>query len=313
MKRALVVYNPVAGARAGEAVATAAANRLRARGCDVRLVATRDRGGALDVVREELDSEPDLLVVAGGDGTLREAIEGLGCERERVVLAVLPLGNANVVARELGIPLAPEAAIDLLERGRPTSVDLGVARAEGFRTLFLAVVGVGFDARVVERIDRLRRTPLGARWYRGWADSAYFVCGLLASLRRPRPHLSVVVDGEPLPERYCGLHLSNGATYAKGMSVTPGADIASRRIHYQARKRRGLVALLWHLLAAALRRPVPRWISRSGAGRAFRVESSRAVELQIDGDYRGLVRAFEVEVRPEAARILAPPGPESPH
>jgi diacylglycerol kinase (ATP) len=304
--RAAVIFNPVAGARRGYRVAAAAVDHQRERGWRADAFSTSGPGGAEDLARE-FAADVDLLVVAGGDGSLREAIQGLGEARTRVVLGFVPIGNANVVARELAIPRDERAAIQLLSEGVPTLVDLGRMRLSGedeFES-FLAVVGVGWDARTVATVDRIRHSTFGSRWYSAWADSAYLASGLLA-LAMPSPRLRVVADGHELGSEYFGVHLCNFRTYAKGMAMTPGASFRSGRIHFQARKRSAPPAVAWHFAAAALGVHSPRWLSDYGDGLEFAVESENEFSVQIDGDFRGMCTGLEVRILPEALRILAP-------
>jgi diacylglycerol kinase (ATP) len=301
-----VIYNPVAGAGVGAEASAAVEALLGRAGWGVRSIATRDRGGAAGIAREAA-RDVELLVVAGGDGTLREVIEGLGEEGERPTLGFVPTGNANIAARELGIPLEPREAMRILTDGKPVSIDLGVARWGDARQLFLAVVGIGWDAITVDYLDRVRHSTLGSVWYRSWADSAYLACGLVALLEWRPPRFRVTVDGEQLEQDFRGFHVCNFKTYAKGMSVTPDAHFQSGRLHYQARKRGTPLAVAWHIGAAALGVKVPRWISSYGEGHGVGVQSTRPFPLQIDGDFKGEATHLEVGVRPRAASILVPP------
>ncbi len=311
--RAAVIFNPIAGAGRGSQVASAAVDKLKAGGWSAQTIATGGRGGARESA-QELAEGVDLLVVAGGDGSLREAIEGLGDLRSRVLVGFLPIGNANVVAQELGIPLRAEAAVEVLVSGVPTTMDLGSVRFAGENQghCFLAVVGLGWDAQTVENLDRLRHSPLGRWWYRVWADSAYFGSGMLALTRAGAPRFRLRVDGGWREADYCGLHLSNLRTYAKGMAVTPDAHHRSGRIHYQARKRSAVHAVALHFAAAALRRRVPSWLSDYGDGCEFIVESDEPIPVQVDGDFKGSWSGLELTVLPNAVRILAPRQPALP-
>jgi len=306
MGRAVVLYNPVAGVSSGLAVAEAAAERLGGRGWTVRILPTLGRGDMARVAGEVAD-DVDLLVVAGGDGSLREAVDGLGEARERVIIGFLPAGNANVCANELGIPRDPDAAIDVLCDGEPTAVDLGVITSSSGEQLFLAVVGIGFDAITVRYLDRLRHSPIGRVWYRVWADSAYFVCGLLAVFHIRRPRLDFSVDGVALEQSYRGANLCNFKSYGKGMSVTPDARYDSGQIHYQARKASNVFALARHLVCAYLGVRLPRRLADYGAGQRIVIESERGLAVQVDGDYLEHARRIEVGVLPGAIRVLAPP------
>ena len=301
MRRAAVLYNPVAGAGRAQALAERAAQLLEEDGYAVECLATPGPGGAEPLARERA-AALDLLVVAGGDGSIREALAGLGPESRRVPVAVLPCGNANVVARELQIPLKPDAALALLRTGMPRAIDLAYQNGE----LFLAMVGIGWDARTVHLLARLRRTRLGGLWYRLWADSAYFAAGLLALFSRS-PRLRLTVDGVPATRAYRAACIANFRCYGKGWAMVPDAGCASGRLHSQARKLGGFLFVAWQLAAALLRRRTPRFVSDHVAGGEIVVESDRSFLVQVDGDEREEIARLEIRVAPRAARLVGPP------
>lgn len=301
MRRAAIVYNPVAGAGRAQALAERAARLLEEDGYAVERLATPGPGGAETLARERAHAI-DLLVVAGGDGSIREAISGLGPESRRVPVAVLPCGNANVVARELQVPLQPDAALLLLRTGEPRPIDLAYLNGE----LFLAIVGIGWDARTVHWLARLRRTRLGAWCYRLWADSLYFVAGLLALFSRSPAGLRITTDGQLAPRSYRTAFIANFRCYGKGWAMVPEADCASGLVHYQARKRAGFWFVAWQVVAAMLRKRTPGFVSDYARGSEIVVESVRLFPVQVDGDERGMMTRATIRVEPEAARVVAP-------
>ena len=310
MNRALIVFNPLAGDSGAREVANRADVRLRAEGWRVEVVPTRDRGGATEIVRK-LAGEIDLLVIAGGDGSLREAIEGLEGARDRVTVGFLPLGNANVAAQELGIPADCGDAIELLCNGEARAIDLGRVHMESGSRLFLAMVGVGWDAITVRYVDRVRHTRIGRVCYRIWADAVYVMCGLLASLHVRPTRFSVSSDEEHLPNEFCAAHICNFKTYGKDMSMAPDAYSDSGYLHYQLRKISLLPALVWHLVAAQRQVRVPACISTYGKGCRMSVHSRKPLPFQIDGDFLGEFCDLEVEILAQEVRILVPKRPPS--
>jgi len=301
MPRAVVIFNPIAGSGAGEELSKRAEARLAELGWNVECIATRDANGATPIA-QEVAERAERIVVIGGDGSLREAIDGLGERAPRVEVALIPTGNANVVARELEIPLDPDAAIDLLGTGEATPIDVGRANDR----LFLAVVGVGWDALTVRQLDRIRHSRFGRRWYRLWADSVYVTAGLIAFVRIGLPRLRLWVDGAFLSQAHRSLHVCNMRTYSKGWAMAPAAHHQSGLFHYQARKRGDLVSFILHLLAAARRRPAPGFVSTYGGGAPLRMEANRPVPVQIDGDDAGDATQLELRILPAAALIVAP-------
>jgi len=301
MRRATVLYNPAAGVGRALPVSERACRVLASRGVAVERHPTTGPGSATALARSA-SRETDLLVVAGGDGSIREALTGLGTCAPRIPIAVIPCGNANVLARELGIPLAAGGALDVLAHGVPRAVDVGCADGE----LFLAMVGIGWDARTTADLAALRQTRLGARWYAAWADSAYFACGLAALLTRPPPPLTIAADGRRLERRYRAAIIANHATYGKGWSMAPSARFDDGLIHYQARKHFGAPFVAIQLLAAMLRRPVPGFVSDGGTGTHLVIRAERPFPVHVDGDFRGFETALALGVRPAAARVVVP-------
>src|SRR5215213_7809926 len=101
-----------------------------------------------------------LVVAAGGDGTINEVVNGLSKD---ATLGVLPFGTANVLARELGLPLKAEAACERILMGKGSRIDVGVAtNQEGVERRFTCMAGMGFDAHVVSEVTpRLKRSLKG--------------------------------------------------------------------------------------------------------------------------------------------------------
>lgn len=298
-----MVYNPVSGTGRAERLSLEAAARLEKEGFEVERLATRPGSGAVEVVRA-LPVDLELLVVAGGDGTIREAVEGLGPDAP-VQLAVVPLGNANVVARELGIPIVPEAALRLLTEGTSTRIDVGYADGRPF----VAMAGAGWDADTLAIMERIRRTRLGRWLYRWLADPLYVVAGLWAFARdrgRGASRLLVRTDGKARVRVYRAVIVANFRTYAKGWSMVPAAHFQSGSLHFQARRRSLLPAMLWHLGAAMLERRAPPFVSDYGQGDVLRLESEHPFPYQLDGDYQGRVTRLDLHIRPAAVSVLVP-------
>jgi diacylglycerol kinase family enzyme len=301
VKRAAILYNPIAGSGRARSMAERAHRLLAAQGYEVENLPTQRPGHAEALARGRA-ATLDLLLVAGGDGSIREALAGLGDQRSRVPVAILACGNANVVARELGIPRDAAGALEVLRSGTATPIDLGRINSE----LFLAMVGIGWDARTVRHLSQLRRTRWGARWYRLWADSAYFAAGLAGVFQWPPGRIRLSCSGRPFGRAYCAAQIANFRCYGKGWSMVPDAHSSSGQLHFQARKRAGPVFILWQLLAAMGSFRPPRFLSDPGNETRIVVHGDRPFALQVDGDDRGCFTRVEIEIEPRAAWILTP-------
>src|SRR5207247_1264597 len=135
-----IVFNPIAGqANSFEHDIVAASDVWRDHGWTVDIQPTLEPGDGTRIAREAAAQGYDVVVAAGGDGTVNEVVNGLaGTE---TALAALPIGTVNVWVRELGLPLHPRAAAEALLGAQVRAIDLGRA---GDR-YFLLMAGVGFD------------------------------------------------------------------------------------------------------------------------------------------------------------------------
>jgi YegS/Rv2252/BmrU family lipid kinase len=156
---AVIIGNPNSGRAGSKGYLERFAKTLRSGGLEVEVLNTERPDHATELAALAGDR---LVVAAGGDGTINEVINGLG---EGATLGILPLGTANVLARELGLPLDVEGACERILHGERKRMDLGVAtNREGVERRFACMAGIGFDAKVVRAV-----TPRMKRYLRGLA------------------------------------------------------------------------------------------------------------------------------------------------
>ena len=287
-RAALVIANPIAGRgdagdRAGEL-----AQGMRALGIETELFFTSARGDAPKRLAE-LDAEVDLVVAAGGDGTLREVLSALP---ERVTVGVLPMGTANVLGVELGIPRGVRGALRTIAGG--TTQGLDVADVNG-RLCFL-VTGVGVDGWVVRDVERGRRGPINKLTYVG---------ALLRTLRRYRsPRLSVEVDGEAVVGEYAWVLVSNVLGYGGVLRLSRRRVLDDGLFEVFLFPEGSTLALIRYGLRGVLRH-LPGGSCRMVQARRVRVTSPDPVPYEIDGDYGGETPVV-LEVTGARYRILVP-------
>lgn len=190
----IVIYNPVAGRRKRERFARVLA-ALEAAGAAVEVRETRAPGDAR-AIAAALAPADGIVAAAGGDGTAAEAADGLlrNPDRARLALGVIPLGTANVLAREIGLPRAPEALARVLLGGGRMDVRPGLLCPEGAEPrAFLLMASAGFDARTVARVRPAAKRRLGGL--------AYVLAGLSEAFAPPSPPLRVEADGREFSAR----------------------------------------------------------------------------------------------------------------
>lgn len=198
--RALIVANPIAGRGKGEPAARALHAGLELAGYDCKLHLTRAAGDGCESAATQ-GRGCELVVSVGGDGTLREVLDGLARADADPRVAVLPFGTANVLGRDLDLPRDATGLLELIARGNTTELD--VADVNG--TLSFLCVGVGPDAELVQTVADARDGPIRFRNY---------VCAVRALFKQPRRrNLVVTLDGEALPGRFGFVLASNMIHY----------------------------------------------------------------------------------------------------
>ncbi len=302
MQRAVVIANPIAGQGAPMRAAEEARGHLEHHGWEVGVRPTSATGHATEIVQQCLHST-ELIVVVGGDGTVREAVAGL--DGASVPVGFVPMGNANVLARELRIPRNPQHSIPLLTAGEPLAIDVG--RVEGM--IFLSMVSVGYDGWTIAGVDWLRGTRVGGWLYRhGGSSCLYVLAGLPPLLLRTVPNrVRIEADGQLLTRRYPSAVFSNAEAYGLGWAMTPGANIRDGRLDHQANRRSAPWFVLWTIAASILHRRVPGVVAEYGGAAGYRVTADRPFRWQVDGDPMPPRRELHIELLPRHARIVAPP------
>jgi diacylglycerol kinase (ATP) len=232
------------------------------------------------------DGEARVLV-AGGDGTMHWAIQGLA--GTRCALGVVPLGSGNDVAREVGSPATLDAALEAALGGPIRSIDLG--RAGGRR--FATVGGVGIDGAVVRHVDR------GIPFVRG--PFVYPLAVVRAVLEFRPPRLRLDTDAGTLEERVVLASAANLPWFGGGMRIAPDARADDGLFDLVLVRAISPLRLLWVLprvySGAHVTHPAVRVIRT----RSVRIASDRPLDLQADGEILGRVHA-------EAALLEVVPG-----
>ena len=270
--------------------------RLREDGHDVLPVPTHGPGTAGGIAREAVAGGAVLIIVAGGDGTVNETLDGM--VGSRVPLGVLPAGTANVLAMEIGVPVAPATAAARLADCVPCRISVGCVRyPDGAARHFLLMAGVGVDARVVYELSG----PLKAKF----GKLAYWIAGFKL-VGRVFEEFQVRVDGR--------VHVCSFALVSKVRNYGGDLEIARNTSLFEDRFEivlfAGRSALLYvKYLAAVLMKRVSgvRGVTVLRAREvALEEPAGERVYVQVDGEFAGRLPAT-IEIVPDALTLLVPP------
>jgi YegS/Rv2252/BmrU family lipid kinase len=275
--RLCVIFNPVARGNKARRFR----DHLAARSAQCAFLPTAGPGDARRLARAAVEDGFDLIVAAGGDGTVNEVLNGIGDTPDgflRARLGVLPLGTINVFARELNLPLQFEAAWAVLQRGHEMKMDLGRAdfQADGRaqQRYFMQLAGVGFDARAIELVSWKLKQKAG--------PLAYVAAGFQA-LAETKPRLIVSADGRQL-EGELAL-IGNGKFYGGPYPFFPDASLCSGRLEVCVFPRMNLGTLLQLAPGFLARRKLSGHQVRRGCANRLEVTGDRPAAFELDGEW----------------------------
>jgi diacylglycerol kinase (ATP) len=292
-----VIRNPSAGIAStlspGGGTAEALQALLERHGVAANILEPPDEDSAREAVRQAVAGGVDVVVAAGGDGTVHMVVEALlGTGR---ALGILPLGRVMNVARALGIGRDPEAAAEILAAGHVRSIDVGEAiTADGRTVTFLEAGSVGMNAAIFREIARIEGGDLRSIVRTIWIAVRY----------RPA-RMSIELDDGVLRTRALMVTVSIGPYIGLGMTVAPGARLDDGRFDVRVFRYFSKVELIRHLVSIALGRYryAPRVSSHRSA--EVRITSVRPLPARADSYDLGST-PIRFRTRAGALRVVAP-------
>jgi diacylglycerol kinase family enzyme len=298
-RNTVLIHNPRAGRilRSGGALIRRAGETLRAQGHCVTEAPTTGPRTAGEIARAHIQRGADLIVVAGGDGTINEAIEGM--IGSSVPLAILPAGTANVLATEMKLGRDPVKVARQLGELKARQVSVGhVTLGDGVQRHFLLMAGIGLDAHVVYNVSAALKARTGkfAYWVAGWS-----------LLGKRLAQFEVDVDGKK--HRCSFALLSKVRNYGGDFEIARSVTLMDDQFEIVLLEGKTSFEFVRYFAGMALGRLAGmRGVTVLRAHRASVGGAADArVYVQIDGEFGGLLPA-ELRVVPGAIRLLVPEG-----
>jgi len=296
-----ILSNPSAGGGKVSRALDEAVEVLRRGGVNPQILESRSPSHLVELARNAREEKPDVIVAAGGDGTVHYVVNGLF--PSDVLLGIIPVGRGNDFARGLGIPFDPCQAAEVLLKGNAREIDLAQVRSaqnspqkgDTRSVVYACIGGVGFDS-VVNRYanDRARRVH----------GRLAYLWGILRCLKSYRAQsLELISDRQNFSGEVMFAVVGNNTSYGDGVKMTPRALLDDGLLYVCIVPRMSK----WELL---------RWIpSAYGGGhlthprivyfQASRItlRSEARLELFGDGEFLQELPAT-IEVIPRALRVV---------
>ncbi|WP_197259573.1 diacylglycerol kinase [Paenibacillus dendritiformis] len=293
IKKARLIYNPTSGREEGKKRLADILHMLDSAGIEATAHATDGAGDATASAADAIDRGYDMIIAAGGDGTLNEVINGMAGKPSRPPLGIIPLGTTNDFARALGIPRHWEDACSIITRQKTRVIDLGQAND----TYFINIAGGGSLTELTYEVPSKLKTMIG--------QLAYYMKGLekMTSLRPTE--LRIEVDGHGVfHEEFMLFLIANTNSVGGFEKLAPGARIDDGLFDVIMLKKCNLAEFI-RVAGMALRGDhILDPLIIHVQSKRVSVTSPDTVQLNLDGEYGGLLPGT-FQVLPSHLRIFA--------
>jgi YegS/Rv2252/BmrU family lipid kinase len=294
-----IIFNPVAGARKRKKL-TRALGAFKAQGISPIIRETQKRGDACNFAQEEIGRGSEIIVAAGGDGTINEVANGIAGTGAR--LGILPMGLANVLALEMSIPDEPESAVNVIIRGIPQLINPGYVMltpsgsVREVKRYFLLMAGIGLDGGVMHDISRSH--------IERWGRTAYVIAGMRALATYTGRLFTIRMDGRNEIDAYSAV-VGKSRFYGGRFMVTPRASLKDECLDVCAFKGKGSFSMLKQAVAILIGGHPGKTGAYYEKARELEITSEDTVYVQVDGDFLGSLPA-RFGVHNGAMSIMAP-------
>lgn len=264
---------------------------LQEQGWKVALKLTEAAGDATRLAREAAEEQCDVVIAAGGDGTINEIIQGLaGTE---TALGVLPLGTVNVWAREMQIPFDDAGAREVLVQGKTRIVDLGRMNER----YFLLMAGIGLDGEVTHAVEKKTLKRFGV--------IGYLLASIWYGTGYPGFRAYVRFGGRRVRTNALQIVIGNTQLYGGAMKVTWQAKCDDGLLDLCIVRARNLAGRLLVITDFLLRKKQKRQGIDYETCDSIEVRTRKPVAVQLDGDPAGFTPAT-FRCIPNALKVIVP-------
>lgn len=279
MKRARIIYNPTSGREAFKKHLPDVLKRLEEAGYETSCHATTGPEDATYAARVAVERKFDLVIAAGGDGTINEVVNGMAEQEYRPKLGVIPVGTTNDFARAVHIPRDIMAAVEIIAKGETIPIDIGRMNDK----YFINISGGGHMTEISYEVPSKLKTMLG--------QLAYYLKGIEMLPFLKATHVKIEYDGK-LFEGEAMLFLVGLTNSVGGFEkLAPGASINDGLFSLLILKKANLADFI-RIASLALRGEHindPSVIYTNA--NHIKVMSDDKVQLNLDGEFGGLLPA----------------------
>lgn len=292
-KKVFLIGNPIAGGGALKKIKKVE-SFLSSLNIDFETYLTKKAGDAEIFARlvKEKNLSDCLVLVAGGDGTYNEVVNGLAFSE--IPMAILPMGTSSVLAREIKLTNNLESAFKSVLSGKPHKIHLGKIKNSEKERLFILMAGVGFDGEAVYGVKKKEKQYLG--------KIAYFLSGIRTIIKYSPDLLKIVNSNEKTA--YTAV-VAKASCYGGSFKIAPDARLDEPIFYVFLSKTQRRLTLLYHILGVIIGKNIK--MKQTDYFKTEKLKILGNAHVQIDGDYFGKA-PVEIEIVKNGINLVFPEG-----
>ncbi|MFC4023336.1 diacylglycerol kinase [Oceanobacillus longus] len=277
MEKARIIYNPTSGREAVKKLLPTILENFELAGYETSTHATTSEGDAIKAARTAVERGYDLVVAAGGDGTINEVIHGLAEQEHRPKLGIIPAGTTNDFARALHIPRDIHKAVDVILSGKSMLLDIGKVNEH----YFINIAGGGKLTELTYDVPSKLKTVLG--------QLAYYIRGIemLPSLKPS--NVKIEYDGEILEEDIMLFLVSNSNSVGGFEKLAPDAKMNDGYFDLLILRKTNLAEFIQIATLAVRGEHLKSKNIIYKQAKHIKVHTDEKMQLNIDGEYGGML------------------------
>ena len=286
------IVNPKSGASSGKLMAWEFRQYLIENGFELRQTFTKSLKHACELATSAaVDYNCAMVVVCGGDGTVREVAHGL--EGSDKLMMIVPVGTENLLASELGYDERTETLRNVFDDGEVKYLDLCSANGK----MFTSIAGFGIDGDIVKLVDENRAGHIC------YLDYFWPIWRSFWSYKFPA--MKIEIDGEEVFEGPCLVFAGNISRYAAGLQILHYADYTDGLFDICIYKCASQMHLVKHSLVTVLKKHADCADVIYRQCKKARITSETEIRTEFDGD-PGAPLPIDIEIMPQAIKVLVP-------
>lgn len=279
MKRARLIYNPTSGREAIRKHLPDVLAKLEAAGYEASCHATTGAGDATEAARIAIERKYDIVIAAGGDGTIYEVVNGLAEAEYRPKLGIIPVGTTNDFARAIHVPRSIDEAVDIITAGNTMPIDIGKMNDK----YFINIAGGGRLTELTYEVPSKLKTILG--------QLAYYLKGIEMLPSIKATHVKIEYDGKLFEGEIMLFLVANTNSVGGFERLAPDASLNDGMFTLLILKKTNLAEFI-RIASLAIRGehtkdPNVIYVKAN----RIKVTSTEKMQLNLDGEYGGVAPA----------------------